>query len=50
VQERDVETFRDLFDSPMSERHLRAVASIFGKTVPASFELTEECPVLVSAH
>jgi hypothetical protein len=49
VQGEDLETFRHLFDSPMSENHLRAVAKIFGKVVPVDFE-PAPFQVAVSAH
>jgi hypothetical protein len=37
VNEEAIEEFRSLFDSPVREQHLRAMATIFGKTVPSSF-------------
>ncbi|KAK1619403.1 hypothetical protein QYE76_024920 [Lolium multiflorum] len=33
-----IEEFRALFDSPVREQHLRAMAAIFGKTMPDRFE------------
>jgi hypothetical protein len=45
VNEEDLESFRQLFDSPLREQHLRVVASIFGKRMPESFEQQEVCRV-----
>ncbi|KAK1614375.1 hypothetical protein QYE76_019892 [Lolium multiflorum] len=50
VNEADLQTFRDMFDSPIREQHLRVVASIFGKIMLSSSQLREEAPVLVAAH
>jgi hypothetical protein len=36
-----LEEFRHFFDSPIREQHLRAIAMIFGKTVPPRSELLE---------
>jgi hypothetical protein len=50
VAEKDLEVFRRIFDSPLRENHLRAVASIFGKMVPTSFEPMETCQLAVSVQ
>jgi hypothetical protein len=50
VDEKDLEVFRRIFDSPLRENHLRAVASIFGKMVPTSFEPMETCQLAVSVQ
>jgi hypothetical protein len=34
VDDAALEELRHFFDSPIRERHLRAIAMIFGKTVP----------------
>jgi hypothetical protein len=50
VSDEDLSTFRKLFDSPMRERHLQVIASLFGKMVPRNFDEGEACQVLVNAH
>ncbi|KAK1697952.1 hypothetical protein QYE76_014649 [Lolium multiflorum] len=37
VSDEAIAEFRALFDSPVREQHLRAMAAIFGKTMPDSF-------------
>jgi hypothetical protein len=39
----DIQSLQTLFDSPLSLKHLRVVASIFGKVMPK--ELNDEAPV-----
>jgi hypothetical protein len=41
VSDAAIEEFRKLFDSPVREQHLRAMAAIFGKTMPEDFENRE---------
>jgi hypothetical protein len=41
VSDAAIQEFRDLFDSPVREQHLRAMAAIFGKTMPESFDNRE---------
>jgi hypothetical protein len=41
VSDAAIQDFRDLFDSPVREQHLRAMAAIFGKTMPESFDNRE---------
>ena len=36
VDEKAVQEFRGLFDSPVREQHLRTMAAIFGKSMPAN--------------
>jgi hypothetical protein len=50
VSEEDLASFRRLFDVPISESHLRIMASIFGKTMPSRCTAWENCQVLVSAQ
>ncbi|KAK1645617.1 hypothetical protein QYE76_063422 [Lolium multiflorum] len=50
VREEDLARFRGIFDSPVSDSHLRVLASIFGKELPASFTPQEYCQVAVAAH
>jgi hypothetical protein len=50
VNEEDLFTFRQLFDSPLCENQLRAVAAIFGKVVPPSFEQEEVCRLEIAAQ
>jgi hypothetical protein len=50
VCEEDLARFRGIFDSPVSDSHLRVLASIFGKELPASFTPQEYCQVAVAAH
>jgi hypothetical protein len=41
VDDTALEELRHFFDSPIRERHLRAIAMIFGKTVPQRGDLIE---------
>jgi hypothetical protein len=41
VDDAALQEFRDLFDSPVRDQHLRAMAAIFGKTMPSSLEAKE---------
>jgi hypothetical protein len=50
VNEEDLLTFRQMFDSPLRENQLRAVAAIFGKVVPPSFEQEEVCRLEIAAQ
>jgi hypothetical protein len=50
VNDEDLLDFRELFDSPLREQHLRVVASIFGKMVPTSFASTEVGEMVIAAH
>jgi hypothetical protein len=50
VNEEDLVTFKDLFDSPLREAHLRAVAAIFGKIMPTNCEQLESCRMEVSVQ
>jgi hypothetical protein len=50
VNEEDLLTFREMFDSPLRENQLRAVAAIFGKIVPPNFEQDETCRLEVAAQ
>ncbi|KAK1621227.1 hypothetical protein QYE76_026744 [Lolium multiflorum] len=38
VSEEAIAEFRELFDSPVRDQHLRAMAAIFGKTMPERFD------------
>jgi hypothetical protein len=42
ASEEDLAALQQLFDSPVREQHLRAVAAIFGKVLPSSFERSDE--------
>jgi hypothetical protein len=44
VNKEAIEEFRTLFDSPVRDQHLRAMAAIFGKTVPSSFVAPDSGP------
>jgi hypothetical protein len=50
VEEEHLASFNEIFDSPLGDRHVRVMASIFGKLVPQSFEQQEGCRVEVAAH
>jgi hypothetical protein len=50
VEEEHLASFNEIFDSPLGERHVRVMASIFGKMVPTSFDQQEGCRVAVAAH
>ncbi|KAK1626853.1 hypothetical protein QYE76_001168 [Lolium multiflorum] len=50
VEEEHLVSFNEIFDSPLGERHVRVMASIFGKMVPQSFDQQEGCRVAVEAH
>jgi hypothetical protein len=50
VDEEHLASFNEIFDSPLGDRHVRVMASIFGKMVPQSFDQQEGCRVAVAAH
>ncbi|KAK1695761.1 hypothetical protein QYE76_012458 [Lolium multiflorum] len=50
VDEEHLASFNEIFDSPLGERHVRVMASIFGKMVPQSFDQQEGCRVVLAAH
>jgi hypothetical protein len=50
VNDEDLLLFKQIFDSPLRDQHLRVVASIFGKIVPPSFARPTGCGVEVSTH
>jgi hypothetical protein len=50
VDEEHLASFHEIFDSPLGDRHVRVMASIFGNMVPQSFEQQEGCTVAVAAH
>jgi hypothetical protein len=39
----DLRRFKEVFDSPIREVHLRVLAAIFGKELPTSFEREVHC-------
>jgi hypothetical protein len=43
VSEDDLRRFKEFFDSPIREAHLRVLAAIFGKELPTSFEREAHC-------
>jgi hypothetical protein len=50
VNEEHLASFHEIFDSPLGDRHVRVMASIFGKMVPQSFEQQVGCRVALAAH
>jgi hypothetical protein len=49
VNEEDLRRFKEFFDSPMREAHIKVPAAIFGKEMPSSFERQEGCRGMVHA-
>jgi hypothetical protein len=47
VSEDDLRRFKEIFDSPIRDAHLRVMAAIFGKEIPMSFEREVHCRVTV---
>jgi hypothetical protein len=47
VSDEDLADFRVLFDSPVRDQHLRAMAAIFGKTVPDSMDVASAAGVVL---
>jgi hypothetical protein len=47
VSEDDLRRFKEIFDSPIRDAHLRVMAAIFGKEIPMSFEREVHCRVAV---
>jgi hypothetical protein len=43
VSDEDLRRFKEFFDSPVREAHLRVLAAIFGKELPTSFEREVPC-------
>jgi hypothetical protein len=50
VNDEDLRTFKEMFDSPLREAQLCAVAAIFWKIMPPSFEQTEVGRLELAAH
>jgi hypothetical protein len=50
VNDEDLRSFKELFDSPLREAHLRAVAAIFGKIMPPNFEQAKAGRLELEAH
>ncbi|KAK1561270.1 hypothetical protein QYE76_000106 [Lolium multiflorum] len=50
VSEEDLCAFKQLFDAPLSDQHLRIIAAIFGKLMPPSFPSQEPHQVVVLAQ
>ncbi|KAK1604374.1 hypothetical protein QYE76_028047 [Lolium multiflorum] len=50
ASEEDLESLKNLFDSPICEQHIRVMAGIFGKMVPPNFETADSCLVEVATH
>jgi hypothetical protein len=50
VREEDLRRFKEFFDSPIQDAHLRVLAVIFGKELPTSFEREVHCMRAVPAH
>jgi hypothetical protein len=50
VNDADLRSFKELFDSPLREAHLRTVAAIFGKIMPPNFEQAEAGRLELEAH
>jgi hypothetical protein len=42
VNEDALQEFKRFFDSPVREQHIRVLASVFGKTMPCSYELRRQ--------
>ncbi|KAK1602908.1 hypothetical protein QYE76_017457 [Lolium multiflorum] len=50
VDESDLRRFKEFFNSPVQDSHLRVMAAIFGKEIPRSWESEEHCRVAVPAQ
>jgi hypothetical protein len=50
ASEADLRRFKEFFDSPIREEHLRVLAAIFGKELPTSFGREVHCVRAVPAH
>jgi hypothetical protein len=50
ASEDDLRRFKEFFDSPIRDAHLRVLAAIFGKELPTSFEREVHCVRAVPAH
>jgi hypothetical protein len=50
VTEEDLRRFKEFFDSPIQDAHLRVLAAIFGKELPTSFGSEVHCLRAVQAH
>jgi hypothetical protein len=49
VGEDDLRRFKEFFNSPVHDTHLRVMAAILGKEIPTSFDREVHCKVAVSA-
>jgi hypothetical protein len=50
VGEDDLRRFKEFFNSPIHDAHLRVMDAIFGKEIPTSFEREVHCRVAVPAQ
>jgi hypothetical protein len=50
VNEAHLEDLQHLFDSPLRDQHLRAIAALYGRTVPANCSEVGQCQRAVSLH
>jgi hypothetical protein len=50
VNEADMTRFKEFFNSPVREAHIKVLAAIFGKEMPNNFGRQEGCGVVVQAH
>jgi hypothetical protein len=46
----DLLAFKRMFDAPVCDQHLRVMAALFGKTMPAEGQEAQGRPTEVQAH
>jgi hypothetical protein len=50
VSEQALQDFKELFDAPLQDQHIRVIAAIFGKSVPQDVVEVSQTPGAISAH
>jgi hypothetical protein len=50
VNEAHLEELQQIFDSPLRDQHLRAIAALYGKTLPRDLNMVEQCQCAVSSQ
>jgi hypothetical protein len=50
VSEQALQDFKELFDAPLQDQHIRVIAAIFGKLVPQDVVEVSQTPGAISAH
>jgi hypothetical protein len=50
VSKQALQDFKELFDAPLQDQHIRVIVAIFGKSVPQDAIEVSQTPGAISAH